>query len=179
MPTRSRSRSGKTPAPEPPAAPLAPERARIARLALDDKLGARRFPEVEQERTVAIHDLLEENRFALVDGPPGPYDVELGIDSNRLIFNVRDEDGRPLRAFGLALGPFRRLVMDYFRVCESYYDAIKRRSPSQIEAIDMGRRALHDEGSELLRRRLDGKADLDFGTARRLFTLLCVLHLRP
>ena len=186
MPTASRSGSGRTPAPanEPAGEEGArdtgfdPGRDRLVRLELDENLGARRPPDIEQERTMAIADLLEENRFRLAGGPPGPYVLRLGVDSNRLVFDVANLDGERLRTFGLALGPFRRVVKDYFRVCESYYDAIKRLSPSMIEAIDMGRRALHNEGAELLRRRLDGKIEVDTDTGRRLFTLVCVLHVR-
>ena len=151
---------------------------RIIRLTLAEALAQRRIPEVEQERSAAIFDLLERNHFRLLQGPDGPYAVELGIDGSRLVLAVRDADDQHLTAFGLALGPFRRVVKDYFAICESYYDAIRHLAPSQIEAIDMGRRAVHNEGSELLRARLDGKVELDFDTARRLFTLLCVLHFR-
>lgn len=153
-------------------------RDRIIAVQLDEALGTRRSPEVEHERAVAIYDLIEENRFALANGHPGPYRLMLGIADNRLLFDVRAEDDSPLLIVGLALGPFRRIVKDYFTICESYYDAIKRLSASQIEAIDMGRRGLHDEGSRLLRDRLKGKVDVDHDTARRLFTLVCVLHMR-
>lgn len=151
---------------------------RIVRLVLDEALGGRRSPEIEQERAIAIYDLLETNSFRLADGRPGPYDLQLGLDTGRLLFRVRDAAGADLATIGLALGPFRRTIRDYFAVCESYYDAIRRLAPSQIEAIDMGRRSLHDEGSRLLQDRLAGKAEIDFQTARRLFTLVCVLHVR-
>lgn len=163
--------------PDPPTAACA-GRSRIVRIALDEALGGRRSPEVEQERTIAIYDLLESNSFRLADGQPGPYDLELGLDTGRLLFRVRHVDGGELATIGLALGPFRRTIRDYFAVCESYYDAIRRLAPSQIEAIDMGRRSLHNEGSRLLQDRLSGKAEIDFQTARRLFTLVCVLHVR-
>ena len=139
---------------------------------------ARRTPEVEHERAVALFDLLEENDFCLVEGEPGPYKLHIGIFEQRLVFGVHAQDDRKLRDIILSLTPFRRIVKDYFTVCESYYEAIKRSSPSQIEAIDMGRRGLHNEGAELLRERLAGKIELDSNTARRLFTLICVLHIR-
>jgi uncharacterized protein (UPF0262 family) len=153
-------------------------RDRIARVTLDEKSVVRRNAEVEHERAVAIYDLIEENRFSLVNGPAGPYGLWLSIAENRLVLDIRGEADEPLFKVVLSLSPFRKIVRDYFSVCESYYEAIKRASPSQIEAIDMGRRGLHDEGAELLRDRLDGKIDLDPNTARRLFTLVCVLHIR-
>src|SRR5690606_29952914 len=107
-----------------------------------------------------------------------PYCLYLSIEENRLVVDVRTESEKPVLKAILSLTPFRRIIKDYFTVCESYYEAIKRASPSQIEAIDMGRRSLHNEGSELLRERLDGKIELDANTARRLFTLFCVLHIR-
>lgn len=152
--------------------------ARIVSLSLDDSFGRGRRPEVEQERAVAIDDLLDENRFALEGGPDGPYNIVLGIADNRLLLRVQDEKGEDLRIIGLALGPFRRIIRDYHGICESYYDAIRTLSPSQIETIDMARRGIHNDGTELLRARLDGKAVVDFDTARRLFTLLSVLHLK-
>jgi len=154
------------------------ESRRIARITFDERTGLRRSPEVEQERKVAIFDLLEGNSFALVNGDPGPYELRLGIRENRLVMEVRDEAGRALRTIVLALGSFRRLIKDYFTVCDSYYQAIKTAPPSRIETIDMGRRGLHDQGSTLLIERLAGKVELDFDTARRLFTLICVLHIR-
>jgi uncharacterized protein (UPF0262 family) len=153
-------------------------RNRLASIVLDERTVARRSAQVEHERRVAIFDLIEENSFVLVGGEPGPYGLHLGIQEARLIFDVRDEDDAPLAHFALPLGSFRRVVRDYFAVCDSYYKAIKTESPSRIEAIDMGRRGLHNEGSELLRERLAGKVEIDFDTARRLFTLLCVLHIR-
>lgn len=151
---------------------------RIVKVALDERLVVRRSPEIEHERAVAIYDLVEENSFALADGRAGPYHLFLAIEDNRLVFDVRDAGDGPLHRIGLAMKPFSRVIKDYFTICESYYDAIKTASPSRIEAIDMGRRALHNEGSDLLRRRLDGKIAVDDDTARRLFTLLCVLHIR-
>ena len=149
---------------------------RIIDIVLDEESVARRSPEVEHERAVALFDLLEENDFALV-GTPGPYRLRIGIFEQRLVFDVRDTEDTKLRDIVLSLTPFRKVVKDYFLVCESYYAAIKKLSPSQIEALDMGRRGLHNEGSELLRERLAGKIEIDLDTARRLFTLICALHI--
>ena len=132
--------------------------------------------DVEHERAVAIYDLVEENSFAPVGHDGGPYSLKLQLIGNRLVFDIRTDDDRPVVAHYLSLTPFRRLVKDYFLVCESYYQAIRTATPSQIEAIDMGRRGLHNEGSELLMERLKHKVALDFDTARRLFTLITVLH---
>jgi uncharacterized protein (UPF0262 family) len=132
--------------------------------------------DIEHERAIAIYDLLEENSFAPVGHAGGPYCLSLQVVENRLVFDIRTENGDPVIAHHLSLSPFRRLVKDYFLVCESYYQAIRTATPSQIEAIDMGRRALHNEGSELLQVRLKNKVAIDFDTARRLFTLLTVLH---
>jgi uncharacterized protein (UPF0262 family) len=149
---------------------------RIIDIVLDEESVARRSPEVEHERAVALFDLIEENDFALV-GTPGPYRLRIGIFEQRLVFDVRDEGDTKLRDIVLSLTPFRKVVKDYFLICESYYAAIKKLSPSQIEALDMGRRGLHNEGSELLRERLEGKIEIDLDTARRLFTLICALHI--
>ena len=151
---------------------------RIVRVTLDERTVVRRSPEVEHERAVAIFDLIEENFFSPVGDEGGPYSLYLGIEENRLVIDIRSEKDDPLGKVILALSPFRRIVKDYFQICESYYHAIKVSSPSQIEAIDMGRRSLHNEGPDLLRERLAGKIDLDTNTARRLFTLICVLHIR-
>lgn len=151
---------------------------RIARVTLDEKSVVRRSAEVEHERAVAIYDLIEESSFALVGGPDGPYNLTLSIEENRLILDLSAIDDSPILKHILSLSPFRRIVKDYFTICESYFEAIKKSSPSQIEAIDMGRRGLHNEGSDLLRERLAGKIELDDNTARRLFTLICVLHIR-
>jgi uncharacterized protein (UPF0262 family) len=132
--------------------------------------------DIEHERAIAIYDLIEENSFAPVGHDGGPYCLALQVVENRLVFDIRTESGDPVIAHYLSLSPFRRLVKDYFLVCESYYQAIRTASPSHIEAIDMGRRALHNEGSELLQQRLKNKVAVDFDTARRLFTLLTVLH---
>lgn len=150
---------------------------RIANITLDEHSIVRRSADIEHERAVAIYDLLENNHFA-PEGFTGPYNLHIGIEEDRLVFDIRDGDDSPLETVTLALRLFRQIVKDYFLVCESYYSAIKTASPSRIEALDMGRRGLHDEGSELLRERLKGKIDLDFDTARRLFTLICVLHIR-
>src|SRR5581483_10882524 len=133
---------------------------------------------VEHERSVAIFDLLEENRFGPVGHAGGPYRLKLGIADNSLVLDIRDAEDRPVDKVVLPLTAFRGIVKDYFLICESYYAAIRQASPSQIEAIDMGRRGLHNEGSELLRERLADKIEMDFDTARRLFTLICVLHIR-
>ena len=132
--------------------------------------------DVEHEREVAIYDLLEDNTFAPVGHAGGPYRLRLLHAADRLVFDVRLDDESPVIAHYISLTPFRRLVKDYFMMCESYYQAIRSASPSQIEAIDMGRRGLHNEGSELLMERLKNKIDMDFDTARRLFTLVTVLH---
>ncbi len=160
-----------------------PSRARprsIVRVELDERSFLRRRPAVEHEREVALFDLLEENTFILKgEGvAPGPYHLRLGLSEDRLVFDLADEQAAPQKQITLSVRPFRMLVKDYFMVCESYYDAIKASSPSQIEAIDMGRRALHNEGAVMLSERLAEHAELDHTTARRLFTLLCVLHMR-
>ncbi|MFY0690783.1 MAG: UPF0262 family protein [Paracoccaceae bacterium] len=134
--------------------------------------------EIEQERKVAIFDLLEDNSFVLPqDGAPkGPYCLELAIRDRRLVFDVQTEDQAKAVEFHLSLSPFRQVVKDYFQICESYFDAVKRLPPSQIEAIDMARRGIHNEGARILQERLEDKVELDIDTARRLFTLICVLH---
>jgi uncharacterized protein (UPF0262 family) len=132
--------------------------------------------DIEHERRVAIYDLIEENKFQPVGHAGGPYNLQLGISGNRLVFDIRLADGAPVIAHMLSLAPFRRIVKDYFVVCDSYYAAIRTATPDRIEALDMGRRALHDEGSRLVMERLKRKVDIDFDTARRLFTLIAVLH---
>lgn len=151
---------------------------RLIDLVLEEKSIVRRSADVEHERRVAIFDLLETNFFAPVGDTGGPYRLRLGIEENRLVFDIRDGADAPLGKIVLALSPFRKIVRDYFEICTSYYQAIKTASPSRIEPIDMARRGLHDEGSTLLQERLAGKIELDFDTSRRLFTLICVLHLR-
>ena len=151
---------------------------RIARITLDERSVIRRSPDIEHERKVAIYDLLEQNHFHPAGGFSGPYNVLMGMEEHRLFMDVGDAEDAPLTRITLALTPFRRIIRDYFTVCESYYQAIKSASPSRIETIDMGRRGLHDDGSEQLRRRLADKAEIDSETARRLFTLICVLQIR-
>ena len=151
---------------------------RIAGITLDEHTVLRRNADIEHERTVAISDLLHENSFAPTSGVAGPFDLRLGIEENRLVLTIGNQRGRRRERVVLPLTPFRSIVKDYFLVCESYYNAVRSANPSRIEAIDMGRRALHDEGSELLRERLAERVAVDFNTARRLFTLLCVLHIR-
>lgn len=151
---------------------------RILSIELDDGGLPAPTPEVEQERKVAIFDLLEENEFALPGRAGGPWRLFLSVQDRRLVFDVRTEAGEPAAAFHLSLSPFRQIIRDYFQICESYYDAVKRLPPSQIEAIDMGRRGIHNEGARVLQERLDGKVETDDRTARRLFTLVCVLQFR-
>ncbi|RME63074.1 MAG: UPF0262 family protein [Alphaproteobacteria bacterium] len=155
---------------------------RLVEVTLDERTIIYRNADVEQERRVAIFDLLEENYFEPVAPLPGdyvgPFRLRLRIAEGRLAFDLAREDGAALDSLVLALTPFRRLIRDYFAVCESYFQAIKTASPSQIEAIDMGRRGLHNEASTLLKERLADKIRVDFKTARRLFTLICVLHIK-
>jgi uncharacterized protein (UPF0262 family) len=164
-----------------PDAPAHPDR--LIEVTLDETGLAPPTPEIEQERRVAIFDLLEENRFALPGRddralPSGPYKLHLAIRDRRLVFDVIAESGAKASEFHLSLTPFRQVVKDYFQICESYFDAVKRLPPSQIEAIDMGRRGIHNEGSRILLERLSGKVETDMATARRLFTLICVLHFK-
>lgn len=136
-------------------------------------------PEIEQERKVAIFDLLEQNTFTLPterDAPPGPYRLTLAIREKRLVFDVDTEDGAEAAEFHLSLSPFKQVVKDYWQICESYFDAVKKLPTNQIETIDMARRGIHNEGARLLQERLEGKAEVDTDTSRRLFTLICVLH---
>jgi uncharacterized protein (UPF0262 family) len=155
---------------------------RIIDVKLDEHTILWRNADVEQERRVAIFDLLEGNRFAPVaaydDGYAGPYKITMRVEEGRLAIDVAAADDRPLETFVVALSPFRRVVRDYFAICDSYYKAIRNASPSQIETIDMARRGIHNEAAELLKERLAGKVEVDFDTARRLFTLICVLHIR-
>jgi uncharacterized protein (UPF0262 family) len=149
---------------------------RLVAVTLDESSIGRSSPDVEHERAVAIYDLIEENSFQPHGHQGGPYALNLRIDGNRLVFDIRLGDGTPLIAHLLSLAPFRRLVKDYFTVCDSYYAAIRIATPDRIEALDMARRGLHDDGSRLLMERLKDKVELDFDTARRLFTLVTVLH---
>ena len=151
---------------------------RITGITLDERTVVRRSPDIEHERAVAMFDLLEENRFAPASGLHGPFDLHLAIEENRLNIEIRSAANGASETIVLPLAPFRGIVKDYFMVCESYYEAIRRSSLVQIEAIDAGRRSLHDEGSILLIERLADKVVINHDTARRLFTLICVLHLR-
>lgn len=154
---------------------------RIVRVHIDDSAISPPSPEMEQDRRVAIFDLLEDNSFDLPgrDGQPapeGPFALILALRDKRLVFDISTDGGEKVAEFHLSLGPFRQTVKDYFQICESYFDAVKRLPPSQIEAIDMARRGIHNEGASILQERLQGKAEVDLDTARRLFTLICVLH---
>jgi uncharacterized protein (UPF0262 family) len=151
---------------------------RIAEITLDEHTVVRRSRDIEHERAVAIFDLLEDNNFKPASGCAGPYHLHLSIEENRLHIEVRSVANGACESIVLPLAPFRGIVKDYFMVCESYYEAIRRSSLAQIEAIDMGRRSLHNEGSSLLMERLADKVEIDLDTARRLFTLICVLHIR-
>lgn len=155
--------------------------AKITHIDLDDSALPPPTPEIEQERKVAMFDLLEDNSFVLPDRdgrpvPAGPYRLGLSIRQKRLVFEIATEKGEAAGEFHLSLGPFRQVVKDYFQICESYFDAVKTAAPSQIETIDMARRGIHNEGARVLEERLEGKAEVDSDTARRLFTLICVLH---
>jgi uncharacterized protein (UPF0262 family) len=151
---------------------------RLIAIDLDASIGVQASPEAVHERQVAVYDLLEQNRFALADGKPGPYRLKLSSVDGRLMFEIANEAGEKISIIGLSMNPFRSIVKDYFQICESYYQAIRLSTPSQIETIDMARRGLHNEGSDLLKERLAGKIDLDFDTSRRLFTLVTVLYWR-
>lgn len=151
---------------------------RICSIELDEKSLAPSGPDAEHERRIAIFDLIEQNHFRVVGHEGGPYALTLSSAENRLVLDISEASGEAVRKFVLSLSPLRRVIKDYFLVCDSYYDAIRNASPAQIEAIDVGRRGLHNEGSELLSQRLVDKVELDFDTSRRLFTLVCALHLR-
>ena len=154
------------------------EKAKIVKITLDERTVIRRSPDIEHERKVAMFDLLEENFFLPIGDYDGPFHVHLGMEETRLLMEIRGTDEMEQGKIRVSLSPFRRLIKDYFAICESYYNAIKSASPSQIEAIDMGRRGLHNEGSSLLRERVSEQIDVDMETARRLFTLICVLQIR-
>lgn len=149
---------------------------RLAAVTLDETSIGRGGPEQEHERAIAIYDLIEANEFSIPNHEGGPYSIHVSLITNKLAFDIRDHDGSPIIMHILSLTPFRKVIKDYFLICESYYNAIRSASPSQIEAIDMGRRGLHNEAAELLIERLDGKISVDFDTARRLFTLISSLH---
>lgn len=154
---------------------------RISHIEIDDRNLPPPTPEIDQERKVAVFDLLEDNHFVLPARedravPLGPYHVLLAIRDKRLVFDIKTENGDPAAEFHLSLSPFRQVVKDYWSICESYFDAVKNMPPSQIETIDMARRGIHNEGASILEERLQGKAEINHDTARRLFTLICVLH---
>ena len=149
---------------------------RLVAVTLDEESIGRSNREVEHERAVAIYDLLEENTFSPAGAAKGPFKLHLSITGNRLVLDIKRSSGAPVMAHLLSLSPLSRIVKDYYLICDSYYAAIRAATPERIEAIDMGRRALHDEGSRLLMERLKRKVTVDFETARRLFTLICVLH---
>ena len=160
-----------SPARTPPAA-----KQRLVSVNLDEETIGRSNPDIEHERQVAIYDLLEQNSFAPVGHTDGPYELRLSITGNRLVFDIRTQDGAPVVAHLLSLSPLRRIVKDYYTVCDSYYQAIRTATPDKIEALDMGRRSIHNDGSRILIERLKDKVKIDIDTARRLFTLICVLH---
>jgi len=149
---------------------------RLVAVTLDEDSIGRSSSDIEHERATAIYDLIEENSFAPVDHDEGPYELRIGIKENRLVLDIRRENNKPVIAHLLSLTPFKRIVKDYFMICDSYYAAIRTATPDKIEAIDMGRRGLHDEGSRILQDAIKRKVKVDFDTARRLFTLICVLH---
>jgi len=155
---------------------------RIIDVTLDERTILWRNADIEQERRIAIYDLIEDNRFAPQkphpDGYAGPYKLALSVEDGRLALRIERADGSHLETLILGLARFRRPIRDYFAICDSYYQAIRASTPQQIETVDMARRAIHNDAAELLRERLEGKIDLDFDTARRLFTLICVLHIR-
>ncbi len=156
--------------------------ARIIQIELDEATILWRNADIEQERRIAIFDLIEENTFkplrAWEAGHQGPYRLRLSVTDGRLALEVADAEGQQLESLILALGRFRRPIRDYFAICDSYYQAIRKATAAEIETIDMARRGVHNEAAELLLERLDGKIETDFATARRLFTLICVLHIR-
>lgn len=149
---------------------------RVVAVTLDEESIGRSGPDIEHERAIAIYDLVEENLFAPEGNAIGPFTLHIAITGNRLMFDIKREDGSPVVVHLMSLTPFRRIVKDYFLICDSYYHAIRTATPDKIEAIDMGRRGIHDEGSRTLMERLQGKVRVDFETARRLFTLISVLH---
>ena len=155
---------------------------RLVAIDLDEHSIVWRSADIEQERRVAIFDLLEGNHFAPAREYPenyaGPYRLKLAVEDGRLCWHISSEDGQLLETLALAMGRFQRPIREYFAICDSYFQAVKAASPQSIETIDMARRAIHDDASKLLKERLAGKIDVDFDTARRLFTLICVLHIR-
>jgi len=157
---------------------MAEDKFRLSAINLDERSIVRRTREIEQERDIAIYDILEGNVFQPEGSQGGPYKLVLSVDENRLVFDIQLEDDTQHGKVMLSLTPLRRVIKDYFLICESYYKAIRTAPPSQIEALDMGRRGLHNEGSDILIERLKGKISVDHDTARRLFTLICVLHMK-
>jgi uncharacterized protein (UPF0262 family) len=151
-------------------------RNRLVSVVLDEASIGRGTSDQEHERQIAIYDLLEENDFGLPDQDGGPYGLKISLHDAKLALEVGNEAGETICVHVLSLTPFRSLLKDYFLICESYYDAIRSASRAQIEAIDMGRRALHDEAATLLQARLKGKLVCDIDTARRIFTLVTALH---
>ena len=151
---------------------------KIVKIELDERSLARATADIEHERKVAVYDLLEENFFKPVNSEAGSFELYLSNVERRLVFDVRREGGEALGQVHLSMTPFRKIIKDYFMLCESYYDAIRNAAPAQIETIDMARRAMHNEGSEILSERLKDKIELDNNTARRLFTLICSFHMR-
>ena len=154
------------------------DKSRIVSIEIDEKSLAPAGPDADHERKVAIFDIIEGNTFRIVGHEGGPYAIVLSLADNRLVFDVAEENGSPVRRMMLSLTTLRRVIKDYFMICDSYYDAIRNSTPSQIEAIDMGRRGLHNEGSQILTEKLANKVEVDFDTSRRLFTLVCALHAR-
>ncbi|HEY8384318.1 MAG TPA: UPF0262 family protein [Microvirga sp.] len=152
------------------------ERRRLVAVTLDEASIGRGNPDQEHERAIAIYDIVEQNTFALPNHDGGPYVLHLGLVEKKLCFEIRTADAQPIVSHHLSLSPFRGVIRDYEMVCDSYYKAIRTASPNQIEAIDMGRRGLHNEAADLLMQRLAGKVEVDFDTARRLFTLIFALH---
>lgn len=149
---------------------------RLVSVDIDEDTLAASGPDAEHERRVAIFDLLEENSFEVEGKDEGPYALKLSMQERKLVFEIKTEAGEPVHTFLLSMSPFRGVIRDYFMICESYYDAIRSSTPHQIEAIDMARRGIHNEGSDLVEERLKDKVKLDFDTSRRLFTLICALH---
>jgi uncharacterized protein (UPF0262 family) len=149
---------------------------RLVAITLDDKSIGRGNPDQEHERAIAIYDLVEANSFGVPGHDGGPYELMIALHDSKLAFDIREAGGSQVMTHILSLTPFRRILKDYFQVCESYYAAIRTATPAQIEAIDMGRRGLHNDGAKLLAERLDGKIECDFDTSRRIFTLVTALH---
>ena len=157
---------------------MSDDRRRLVNVTLEEDTRIRLSPEVRHERAVAVYDLLADNRFTLRDDDRGPYALNLSIQENRLVLDVCDADENSLERVLLPLTPLRTTIRDYFKICDAYYEAIRTATPSKIEAIDMGRRAVHNEGADILRERLADRLEMDTNTVRRLFTLICVLHVR-